>query len=259
VVARLMVPMGQRQPTAVNVANLLGMWDFENDTLSTAYDSSDNSLDGQLMNGPVPSSDAIVGFSSLQFNASLQQSISLPFVPMPESETRTAWIKTASSNSMAILSFDSSTRTGSSEFRVLQNRIQFMVFDGATSYRVSSDPLFPVRVGEWQHVAMTRDGLRVSLYLNSRLVFQEDLNSVLLLNQVAAEFDGLRIGTRVGPTPLFFDGLLDDVRLFQTALNASEISRICELQRGKGVGGRGGWRRRIRACVCVCVYVCDAV
>jgi len=82
-------------------------------------------------------------------------------------------------------------------------------------------------LGEWVHVAGTYDGQMKALYINGRLAAQNE--ATVTLN----EAQPLRIGAGAseGPGSFFWHGMLDDIRLYNTALTPGEVA---------GLAGRTG-------------------
>lgn len=81
------------------------------------------------------------------------------------------------------------------------------------------EPSGPAPLNAWTHVALTADGTNFRLYCNS-----------VLTNTTAKNPDftagGTFIGQGAGLYPRPFNGVLDDVRLYNRTLTASEISQI---------------------------------
>jgi len=78
-------------------------------------------------------------------------------------------------------------------------------------------------VGQWVHVAATRDGATASLYLNGQLE-----SSAAYLFPVTSKGQGLRIGS-IGTTDGwagFFKGRIDEVRIYDRALAAEDIQEL---------------------------------
>jgi len=75
-----------------------------------------------------------------------------------------------------------------------------------------------VVVNEWQHVAMTLDGEKLKGYLNGELVGEADFTGTL--NQPDIPFI---IGASRSGTGYFFDGLIDEVRVWDFARTDTEI------------------------------------
>ena len=106
--------------------------------------------------------------------------------------------------------------------------------DGSIGGRVGSDQgrqTFmaaekPVELGEWQHVAFTYDGNAWAIYLNSELVKKEDKGFKL---EGTNEFD-ISIGCpqqqETARSLYYFNGAIDEVAVFNRALDEAEIKRF---------------------------------
>jgi hypothetical protein len=91
-------------------------------------------------------------------------------------------------------------------------------------------------VEAWYHGAVTYDGTTIKLYINGRL----ETTKTALLNTVI-NADGLTIGHR--PTNVFWDGLIDEARIWNIARTQAEIQ--ADMHRrltGDEAGLVGYWR-----------------
>jgi hypothetical protein len=101
-----------------------------------------------------------------------------------------------------------------------------LVWDaGENEYQsIVADPTDAIPVGHWAHVAVTRDGSTMTIYVNGRAVKTEQRYSpgnFVRLNRTC-------LG-RVNGTPnRDFDGWIDDVRVYRRALTAEEIRQLAE-------------------------------
>jgi len=98
---------------------------------------------------------------------------------------------------------------------------------------------------QWQHVAVTVDSdLLVTLYINGGQVAQETAPA-----EVIAQPDNINIG-RWGGTyasdPRYFDGKIDDVRIYGVAKTAAEIITITGIDNGPPTAAAGSDQRLIR-------------
>jgi hypothetical protein len=107
-----------------------------------------------------------------------------------------------------------------------EQRIEFSfgesVFQSVAVKSVDALPL-----GEWVHIGATRDGATASLYLNGQLE-----NSQAYAFSVTNKGQGLRIGS-IGTTDGwsgFFEGGIDEVRIYEQALSPEEIEQTAEGQ-----------------------------
>ena len=82
-----------------------------------------------------------------------------------------------------------------------------------------------VPTGEWVHVAVTFDvsalGDDTSFYINGVLDSTADYGSALSLNDYA-----LRIGNSISGSWSYWNGMIDDVQIYNTALNAGQIQTV---------------------------------
>jgi hypothetical protein len=83
-------------------------------------------------------------------------------------------------------------------------------------------------VGEWLHVVSIRNGLAVSFYVNGSLLGSSTLPS-------NPTFTLGRLGARNLIGGLYFRGRLDDIRVFDSALTASDVAYLYNSGNGRGV------------------------
>jgi hypothetical protein len=91
----------------------------------------------------------------------------------------------------------------------------FQVIDGST----------PVSAWGIYHVAMTYDGAALKLYVNGNEDASTPMTGLIQPNTEPFRIGG---GAPPGQNQLFFDGLIDEVQLYDVALSASEIQAIYE-------------------------------
>jgi hypothetical protein len=72
-------------------------------------------------------------------------------------------------------------------------------------------------VGQWQHVAATYDGATARIYIDG----VQTASTTFTAN--VGDSDTWRIGAYGSPSAGFFDGLVDNVRIYDRALSASEV------------------------------------
>lgn len=100
-----------------------------------------------------------------------------------------------------------------SEGSVLKGRAE----SAGGTYEVSTS--LPA-TGIWTHVALVFNGDSLSLYINGTLANTNNFGATTLLTNS----DPLHISKRVGSSQYFFDGLIDEVRVFSRALPATAIA-----------------------------------
>ncbi len=91
--------------------------------------------------------------------------------------------------------------------------------DSETSVSVESSSGRPI-LDEWYHISVTYDGASLKLYINGQLNNSKNVTGLLKVNSRNAA-----IGSDDGGQK-FFNGLIDDVKFFKTALSQTEIQAI---------------------------------
>ena len=121
----------------------------------------------------------------------------------------------------------------------------------------------PPSTGAWHHLAGTYDGSTLSLYIDGQLATQQVASGA-----VPVTTDPLAIGNLPGnssPTHDFFQGNIDDVRIYGSALSAAQITQLYNID-SVGDGIPDWWRMQwfgssssTNAAVCTaCCASCDA-
>jgi len=135
-----------------------------------------------------------------------------------------AWFKIDGGNSGYIVSKDSCGTSGIWNIFAGGGGITFRTV-GASGSEIISSP--PVSVGDWHHVVAVKDGTTMLLYLDGVFVSSGTQDSM------ATTVFPVRIGTRGGSITnpggcgdVFFSGEIDEVEIYNRALNPSEIQAI---------------------------------
>ena len=189
--------------------NLVAWWKLDDGSGTTAMDSTGGN------HGTVNGSSWITGIDNgaLFLNGSSDQ-ITCSNTSVPGQMTITAWIKPSSlTDNHGIVSKD-----GSFAMKTSNGELTFTT-PGIMDHTSSGAGLTP---GIWQHIAITfdpnqTDGIRY--YLNGSLVDQSD---------ASAYVDGvgdIQIGNNQYANQ-YYHGGLDDIRIYQTILNATELTDL---------------------------------
>ena len=88
---------------------------------------------------------------------------------------------------------------------------------GASGLQYYLDSGHPANLGQWQHVAATFDGSTARFYIDGTEVASRSVTYSV------GTSNAWRIGAYGSPAGNFFDGLIDNVRIYNRALGASEI------------------------------------
>ncbi|MHC4159547.1 MAG: LamG-like jellyroll fold domain-containing protein, partial [Planctomycetota bacterium] len=219
--------------------NLVGWWKFDDGSGSTAIDSSGRGNDGTLVNGPVWTTGQVDG--GLDFDGSndyVNSGNAFPSVAGSTTKTIMAWAK---SDTADYSGQDGEAGRIVTLYRGPGNTAFSILARGNPAtwqsiYRRSPDDVgrlyseVTVSAGQWLHIALVQNGSNVSYYINGA-----EANSVndgiapAISNPTNADIGGYWNGYGG-----FFDGTIDDVRIYDRALSAGEIRQLC----AEGFGGR---------------------
>jgi hypothetical protein len=78
--------------------------------------------------------------------------------------------------------------------------------------------------GSWYHTAFTYDGTTVKLYLNGEEVGAQSFNLTPNSNKNIP----LRIGATSGSVDRYFNGKIEDVRLYKRVLTPTEVKLLAK-------------------------------
>jgi Concanavalin A-like lectin/glucanases superfamily/Secretion system C-terminal sorting domain len=134
-----------------------------------------------------------------------------------------AWVKPAAFvNSTGnfehtIIGNDSSNTTGYVLRTGGNRKLDFTFGDGSSWHSVtSSNPVFTV--DEWTHVAVVRNGTSFTLYANGVQVAQQ-----IFTQNISLPNTNLRIAESAGFSGRFFNGFLDEIKIWNTARTVAEV------------------------------------
>ena len=214
------VAESQLRTTAGLAAGLGLRLEFEETGGGVANDSSGNFNHGNLRGGVTRIADSRFG-RGLRFDGT-DDYVVVPAAPLlnPRAAfTVSAWVRadTWLGGDRTILSKPGAYRLGNSG-----GLLRFEVA-GPTGVNFATG-LLPSR-NAWHHVVASYDGARVKLFVDGTLVQAAVANGL-----VAASAEPLYVGTRSAEAPAgnFFDGLIDDVRLYGRALSDAEIVALSQ-------------------------------
>jgi hypothetical protein len=228
--------------------NLLTYWKLDETTAgSTVIDSSGNGFNGTPHNSPQPSTDVppAITFSdpeSLNFNGS--QWVSIPDNPAfaSSSATFSVWVEftnmsAGDMNMIAKRSSDGSHVQWQFGYNAGGNQFKVSLANGGNSCCTDYDwsPSSSLTVNTWYNIAVTIDGTNHTLkwYQNGVLQKTDDITGTNLGTEISGT--DLTLGASYDGTGEFLQGYLDDVRMYDTALDGTQISDIAAGDSGPGV------------------------
>jgi hypothetical protein len=83
----------------------------------------------------------------------------------------------------------------------------------------------PVDDGQWHHAAAVYDGTRMSLYVDGRLDASESVTG-----RLRQDDQPVRIGANSQMADRLWKGMIDDVRIYEYALNADQVQQLSRRQ-----------------------------
>ncbi|UCG48608.1 MAG: hypothetical protein JSU94_02305, partial [Phycisphaerales bacterium] len=220
-------------------ADLVGHWMFDDGSGTVAADSSGNGLNGTLVGSP----EWVVGIKggALEFaqDGSYVNLDGYGGILGTSARTIAAWVKTTnagSSNSTSSTIMDWGRNQHNSQtagermcFRINAGRLRCENHGG--NVQAST----PMADGEWHHAAVvlienaTISYPDVILYLDGQDDTVASTDSTPFVTTAHASRDAA-IGRRPSSQDRYFDGLMDDVRLYDHALTQAEIQELATVR-----------------------------
>jgi hypothetical protein len=200
---------------------LVGLWSFNGPDMDgdDAFDRSGQNNHGTLTNGPLPAIGRIG--QALEFDGDND------YVNIPDKEsldvtdyfTLSAWLysyETIDSLNASSSLFYKADAYGSWWQSADNGLMRFGTFGG--NIKSTRDSW---NANEWYHVVAVHDGSTSYIYVNGT----ED-NSGTNTDPVTQEIDDLWIGYHSYESGAYFNGKIDEVRIYNRALSAEEVERL---------------------------------
>jgi hypothetical protein len=195
--------------------DLVAHWRFDETSGTTAVDSSGNGHDGTLMGDPTWVAGKIG--SALDFDGSgdYVDCGASPDFESPVNITVACWIKV----DVFDKTWQAIITTSDSAWRVHRSSSSNNIAWGTQGLNpVDLTGTTDVSTGDWFHVACVFDGLQKLLYINGELDASSDSPGNINTSTMP-----VFIGENSGATGRFWDGLIDDVRIYKRALTETEL------------------------------------
>ena len=210
--------------TAPNPNNVVAYYTFDENTGTTAFDSTPNGNDGTLLGG--------VTWVSGILNSGIETDTTKAVRAQPSAFgnndfSYSTWIypTTTGGNSVSFVSGGATSISLDNRWFLAQDNQQVRVwlnFEGPST-RVSANTDDVLTLNQWNHVVLTRNGTTAKIYVNgveegSYNVFNWNIwgNNNLFIGGLdeASNINAIRIG---------FPGRIDETSLFNKSLNSAEV------------------------------------
>lgn len=203
---------------------LLAHYQFEETSGTSAADSSGNGWNATLVNGPIWTTGRFGNAVNLD-GTNDHLTLPLGIVSGLENFTVAAWVKLDTNNAWNRI-FDFGTGTGVNMFLTPRSsagtlRYAITVSGSGGEQQINASPALPT--GTWQHVAVTLAGSTGTLYVNGVKVGQNTYMTLKPSNLGATNRNFIGRSQYSDP---YFDGLVDDFRIYGEALTSQEIAQL---------------------------------
>jgi hypothetical protein len=192
--------------------NPVGYWKFDEGAGSTAHDSSGNGNDGTLYNNPTWVTGEVGGalqFDGVSTYAEAPDSSSLD---VTNAVTLEAWVYPNSLTGWTnVIEKD---QEGGYKLGFYNNQVVFTLYQLLDESSTGTVPL-----NQWSYVAATYDGQNVKIYINGNLD-----TTIAHTEEIGVGESPVDIGWRRTSSASYFNGVMDEVKVWNRALTAEEIN-----------------------------------
>ena len=203
----------------------LAHWRLNESTGTTAADSSGNGNDAMLMGSPIwrPASgylDGAVDLDGKEDHLRVVKPEGFNFAPASFSASVWAYPREVQGRYQAILEYDRTTTNGNRFGLWIDSQGRFHFRVGRNTWQSTQD----LTADQWHHLVATYDGdtQQMSLYVNGILDGTATYNKGFVTPVRAT----LTIGVRGDENGEFFNGLLDEVRVFGATLSLEDVQTL---------------------------------
>jgi RHS repeat-associated protein len=212
-------------------SGLVGFWKLDGDP----NDSSGNGRDGTLHSNPQWDPNGYIG-GALDFDGTDDYVEIIGFKGVTHKHARTcaAWIKTDTGGDIISWGEDEND-INIWLFYVSDNKLRVVTWPGDIIGSIV------VNTGDWVHVAAVLEDVATPTTNNIKLYINGQLDENAIVTETADINTGSNMNVKIGVLmetyPRYFNGLIDDVWIYDRALSATEIRRL--YGSGGGIAGNG--------------------
>ena len=209
-------------------SNLVAHWNYDDAAGSTALDSTTNNYDGTLTGNPVWQTDAkLNGGLDFETGDGADRVDAGSFDLTGSGVTLAAWIRPESGSTDQRIVIKSSGNAAADQYWALicdaANIADFRIKAGGVWNRVEVPNA--VSAGHWYHMVGTYDGSVMRLYVDGVEVGNR-------VHPIGGPVDtSASASVTLGDSPVggrAFDGVMDDVRIYDRALTAADVTALFE-------------------------------
>ncbi|MBN1804638.1 MAG: hypothetical protein JW837_05265 [Sedimentisphaerales bacterium] len=201
-------------------AELVAHWRLDEGSGDTVHDLSGNGLDGIIHGNPKWVTGILGGALQFDGNGDYVDFGNDPVFDITEQITLAIWVN---ANDLNNGEHNCWLGKGDNTYAIKHqsgNNIEFFIYDGdwhSINYTTGLESLN----GEWHHMAGTYDGEYLKLYIDGQLV-----DTVAYSSTIGTANHPVTMAENSQATGRFFDGMLDDARIYNHAMTEAEIPGI---------------------------------
>jgi Concanavalin A-like lectin/glucanases superfamily len=222
VVALLLLAGGTAfgQFSADSDASLVALWRLNDGAEATAVDDSPNANNGALQGNPQWVPGIIDGALSLDGDGDYVDCGNDAVFDITEQITLAIWVN---ANDMLNGQHNCWLGKGDNAYAIKHqsgNLLEFFIYSGdwySTNYTTDLDTLN----GQWHHMAGTFDGDELLFYLDGEVAA-----TLAFSGAISTATHNVTLGENSQATGRYFDGMLDDARIYNRALTQEEIQIV---------------------------------
>jgi hypothetical protein len=206
--------------TSSTMADLVGWWRLDEGTGTTAYDSSGNGNDGTILGNPQWVAGKVGNALDFDGNGDYIDIGNDPIFDITKEITLSIWVN---ANDNGNGENNCWMGKGDNTYAIKHqtgNYLEFFIYDGtwhSTNYSTNITSLN----GEWHHMAGTYDGTELKFYLDGVLSA-----NLVYSGTIGTSSDDVTIGENSQATGRYFDGMLDDARIYNEVLSQEDIQSV---------------------------------
>jgi hypothetical protein len=208
---------------------LIGWWRLDEGAGTTTTDSSINNNNGNLRGDPNSHPQWVAGYigsGALDFNGvtdyvDCSNNVSLNEPNITGKITLAAWVDT---NDCGNSQFNPYIAKGDHAYALQHrsaNELEIAIYGAGTTWYLASTPVNSSFNGVWHHLAGTYNGSQIKLYVDGELNATTDY-----VGSIPSTPYNVNIGRSSEVITRFYDGLLDDVRIYSRALSQEEVAYL---------------------------------